>query len=77
MKSYIRGNSYDRRRRRAFLWARDSVGGLTWCKFCGTGLTRERVNIVRWPRAKARFTRDNIVCACMSCARSGPSRLTV
>jgi len=69
MRSYIRGNSYDRRRRRARIVARDSVGGVVCCRFCVRALALSEISVVRVDPT-GRFTLANCVAACADCTRS-------
>lgn len=65
----VAGNSYDRRRRRAWIMETFGNGKTVPCFHCGRRL-RSRFEVDRYPicgHAGGRYTRDNIVPSCGKC----------
>lgn len=63
-----RGNTHDRRVRRAWLLATFGDGRTLACHWCRKR-ARTRFEVDRHPNPHGRYTRDNIVPACPRCNR--------
>jgi len=63
-----RGNTRDRRKRRAWLLATFGDGKFVRCHWCAKRM-RTTFEVDRYPHPQGRYTRDNIVPACRRCNR--------